>query len=98
MDLQLWMKGALGALAAAILLLLADQVLLWMERRDWIYWRKNKKTPNRASLGSAALEIQKLLEPEKRYVLELKREEKTLEDDECGPDDPARREKDPQKR
>ena len=81
-------QWALGAVAAVILLFLADQVLLWMERRDWIDWRKNEKTPDRASLGSAALEIQILLEPEKRYVLELKREEKTLEDDEGGPDTP----------
>ncbi|WP_432095173.1 hypothetical protein [Streptomyces sp. bgisy100] len=32
--------GTLAALAAAAFL--ADRLLLWMERRGWIYWRKRK--------------------------------------------------------
>ncbi|MFF3764391.1 hypothetical protein ACFYYR_09945 [Streptomyces sp. NPDC001922] len=32
--------GTLAALAAAAFL--ADRLLLWMERRAWIYWRKRK--------------------------------------------------------
>jgi hypothetical protein len=61
-----------------------------MERREWIYWRRRKGTPGRASVASAALELQALLEPGSRYVLVLKKEEKTLADDEGAPPDPAR--------
>ncbi|MFF2011718.1 hypothetical protein ACFVWY_21920 [Streptomyces sp. NPDC058195] len=30
------------AVGLAVALFLADRVLLWMERRGWIYWRKRK--------------------------------------------------------
>lgn len=78
-------KLLLGIAATGVLLWLADRVLLWMERREWIYWRRSKGTPSRAGLVRASLELQTLLEPEKRYVLELKKEEKTLEDDAGAP-------------
>jgi hypothetical protein len=78
----------LGIVAIALVLWLADQLFLWMERREWIYWRRRKGTPHRASVASAALELQTLLEPEKRYVLVLKREEKVLADDEGAPPEP----------
>ena len=78
-------KVLLGIAAAVLVLWLADRVLLWMERREWIYWRRRKGTPSRPGLVRASLELQTLLEPEKRYVLELKKEEKTLEDDSGAP-------------
>lgn len=31
-----------GAAALGVAAFLADRVLLWMERRGWIYWRKRK--------------------------------------------------------
>src|SRR5262245_18192143 len=76
-----------GAIVAASLWL-ADRLLLWMEAREWIYWRRRKGTPVRPGVVRASLELQTLLEPEKRYVLELKKEEKTVEDDEGAPPDP----------
>jgi len=79
----------IGMVAVVVGLWLADRLLLWMERREWIYWRRRKGTPHRASVASAALELQTLLEPEKRYVLVLKKEEKTLADDEGAPPDPS---------
>ncbi|WP_338673825.1 hypothetical protein V1460_12585 [Streptomyces sp. SCSIO 30461] len=33
-----------GAVALSAALLLADRLLLWMERRDWICWRKGKSS------------------------------------------------------
>jgi hypothetical protein len=81
--LGLWLAAIVAALW------LADRTFLWMERRGWIYWRRSKRTPSRASAASAALEIQTLLEPAKRYVLVLKKEEKTLADDEGAPPDPG---------
>lgn len=32
--------GGIAALGAAVFV--ADRVLLWMERRGWVYWRKRK--------------------------------------------------------
>lgn len=74
-----WIVASVAALA------LVDQALLWMERREWIYWRRRKGTAIRPGLARVSLELQTLLEPEKRYVLALKREEKTLQDDAADP-------------
>lgn len=78
----------IGIVAVVLGFWLVDRLLLWMERREWIYWRRRKGAPSRASVANAALELQTLLEPEKRYVLVLKKEEKTLADEEGAPPDP----------
>ncbi len=52
---------------------LADRVLRKMEDRGWIYYRKKHGTSNR--LGDAALNIQSILEPSKRHVIEEKKRE-----------------------
>ncbi|MFD7291309.1 hypothetical protein [Streptomyces sp. NPDC059863] len=31
-----------GVVALGVVVFLADRVLLWMERRGWVYWRKRK--------------------------------------------------------
>ena len=64
----LWGTGALLALLAF------DRLFLWMERRGWIYYRKKSSSPR--SVGGAFLEIQSLLEPSKKYVIEIEKEEK----------------------
>jgi hypothetical protein len=56
----------------------------WMEDRGWLYYRK--KRGSSGTLGSAFLEVQSILEPGKRYVLEEKRKE-DVDDEESG--DPA---------
>lgn len=63
--LVLWGAGALLAF---------DRLFLWMERRGWIYYRKKTASPR--SFSGAFLEIQSLLEPSKKYVLEIEKEEK----------------------
>jgi hypothetical protein len=68
------MKIVLWVAAAAIALLALDRLLLSMERRGWIYYRK--KQPNRTSLGNAFLEIQSILEPSKKMMVVAKKEEK----------------------
>jgi hypothetical protein len=70
---------------AAIALLVLDRLLLLMERRGWIYYRK--KQPSRTSLGNAFLEIQSILEPSKKIMVVVKKEEKK-EQSESG--DPPR--------
>ena len=65
-----------------------DRLLLKAETRGWIYYRKKQGTSSR--LGSAFLEVQSLLEPDKRHVAEIRRE-KNLPGPESGappePDD-----------
>jgi hypothetical protein len=68
MKVTLWLAGI------AVLLLGLDRLLLRMESRGWIYYRKKK--PNPAALGGACLEVQQLLEPSRTYVIEVMKEEK----------------------
>ena len=68
MKIILWIAGI------GIALFLLNKALLWMESRGWIYYRK--KAPTRSSLGSAFLEIQSLLEPSKKAMVEVMKEEK----------------------
>ncbi|MCX6554206.1 MAG: hypothetical protein NTZ12_04200 [Candidatus Aminicenantes bacterium] len=64
---------------------------LWMERKGWIYYKHNK--PSRSSLGNAFLEVQSILEPNKKHIIEIKKEQK-WEDAETGKGNPP--EKPPQ--
>jgi hypothetical protein len=49
---------------------------LWLERRGWLYYKHRKSSSTR--LGNAFLEIQSILEPNKRHIIavrdEMKRE------------------------
>lgn len=64
--------GAILAISVALFLL--DRLLLWMERRGWVYWRKTKRRTG-LGMGNALLEIQALVEPGVRHVVEIRREE-----------------------
>ena len=87
MTLVAWSGLALAALYAL------HRLALWMESRGWIYYRH--KRGSSGSLGSAFLEVQALLEPANRHVLEIRGDEQPEADDAAGPDDPGadRREK-----
>jgi len=64
-------KLLLGAAALAALVFLGDRLLLWMEWRGWIDYRRTD--PGRldpGQVGPAFLAIQGLLEPEKRHAAE----------------------------
>lgn len=52
---------------------LLHRVALRMEAKGWIYYQK--KRGSSGALSSAALELQSMLEPSKRYVLEERRRE-----------------------
>jgi hypothetical protein len=48
---------------------------LWMEQRGWIYyWKKHGSS---GTLSSAFLELEALLEPSKRHVIEIKRRDQS---------------------
>jgi len=70
-----------GAVVVGIVLL--DRVLLGLEARGWIFYRRNK--PNFQNAGSVFLEFQAMFEPRMRHVIEQKRQEQEEEDaDEDG--------------
>ena len=77
-------------LVAAILPLgyLADRVLLWMEDRGWIFYRRSRPDPK--NLGPAFLEIDALFQPSKGHVLEQTIDQHVEEDDDGGPDKAGR--------
>lgn len=56
------------------------RLLLWAERRGWIYYRR--QSSSRASVGSAMLEVHALMEPSKKHVLEVREEDERR--DEAG--------------
>lgn len=57
--------GVGGVVAGALLF---DRAMLWAENHGWVHWRRNKAS--RSSLGSAMLELQSILEPDKQHVIE----------------------------
>lgn len=63
------------------------RVALRMEARGWIYYQK--KRGSSGALSSAALELQSMFEPSKRYVLEERRKEDTEEQESGGPPAPG---------
>ena len=73
MSKVLLVGGAILAILAALYLL--DRLLLWMERRGWVYWRKTTRSTG-PGMGNALLEIQSLVEPSARHALENRREVK----------------------
>ena len=83
MKIFLWIAGA------GIVFFLLDRILLKMESRGWIYYRRKK--PTRSSLGNAFLEIQSILEPSKKVLVEIKKEEKKEQADSGDPPTPEDR-------
>ncbi|HUX08089.1 MAG TPA: hypothetical protein VMX35_12320 [Acidobacteriota bacterium] len=78
-------------LLIALLLFFLDHLLLWMERRGWIYYRRSKDAGG-PGVGNAFLEVQSLLEPNKKELLEIRREEKSEQDDSGAPPKPGEEE------
>jgi hypothetical protein len=68
---------------------LIDRLLLWMEWRGWIDYRRTD--PGRidpGQIGPAFLAIQGLLEPDKRHAAEEQTALRTVSDEEGGPPSP----------
>ena len=84
-----WLMIAFPA-AVLIIVLVLKKVLQWLDDRGYIFYTGDPSTYG--SLGSAFLELQKIVEPRSQYVLEVKDEEENHldQDGEAGPDDPTR--------
>jgi hypothetical protein len=70
-------------LAVAAVLYGSHRLALWAEDRGWIYYLRRK--PSSSSLGNAFLEVQSLVEPEKRQLVEARKAEEVEEDDQGDP-------------
>jgi hypothetical protein len=67
------MKYAFWGFAAVGCLYGFHSLALWAERRGWIYYSKRRGSSG--ALGSALLEVQAIMEPSKRFVLEERRKD-----------------------
>ena len=83
--------GLLGlACAIALAVFLVDRLLLWLEWRGWIDYRRTYPGRlNAGQVGPAFLGIQALLEPEKRHAVEEQTALKTERDESGGGPPPA---------
>jgi hypothetical protein len=67
-------------------LYLLHRLARWAEDRGLIYYRRYR--PSRSAIGNAFLEVQTIVDPGKRLVLEARRQEPS-EEDESGEPPPA---------
>jgi len=81
------MKWLLIVVVIPIGLFLIDRILLRLEERGWIFYRRNK--PNFQNAGSVFLELQAMFEPRARYVIERKEQEENEEDADEDGDPPS---------
>jgi len=75
------MEVFLAVLTLIGLLYVLHRVALWAEGQGWVYYLNRK--PSNSALGNAFLEIQSMIEPDKRHVVEARKEE-AIEEDEQG--------------
>ena len=69
MTTVVWVIGVVATMYAL------HRLGLWMEKRGWIYyWKKHGSS---GTLSSAFLELEALLEPSKRHVVESKRRDES---------------------
>jgi hypothetical protein len=68
-------------------LYLLHRLALWAEDRGWIYYQRRK--PSRTALGNAFLEVQAIVEPGKRVLLEERQEQRCEEDESGEPPEPT---------
>jgi hypothetical protein len=96
--MSLVLKIVLAVAGIGLVLFFLDRLALSMERRGWIYYRKNK--PSSTSLGNAFLNLQSHLEPGVKQAVEVRQEKKDQHDsgDEPEPGGKARRGRHPRNR
>lgn len=80
------MKWLLLAFAAAVALFALHRLALWAESRGYIYYTRT--APSRGSVGNAFLEVHSLIEPDKRALVEVLREERTEQGESGDPPEP----------
>ena len=81
------MKWIVIAIAVGVGVFFVDRILLRLEERGWIFYRRNK--PNFKNAGSAFIELQAMFEPKARHVIERKEQEENEEDADGDGDPPV---------
>ena len=80
------LAGLLMWAAVAVAGLLAlDRLLLWMEIRGWIYWRKTKRKGS-GSIAAGLIAMNAIYDPSAHHLSEA-RQEQEIEDEDDGDDD-----------
>jgi hypothetical protein len=83
MDIVIW----IGGLVAGLFVL--DRLLLWMEAKGWIYWRKVKRKSSGGGLRGGLLGFNAMFEPGAHHTAEAQQEQE-VEDEDDGDDDGQR--------
>ena len=79
-----WLIFIAGIVAIAASLYALHRLALWMERKDWLYYRR-KRPETRGGMGVLST-FQQFVEPEIRHVIEEK-EQRKAESDTAAPSD-----------
>jgi hypothetical protein len=82
------LDGILWGLALAVGFFLLDRILLFLESRGWIYYRRTK--PGRGASTYHLLEWTSVLDPSQRQVMELRISEERQEDEAGDPEGTGR--------
>lgn len=83
-----WINWVGWGLSGIVMLLLLDQLAIWMESKECIYWRKSKG--GSSCLGNSFLEVQSMFEPGKKYVIESKQEVRRKKTNSGDPPSPGK--------
>lgn len=81
-EIALWICFFIGLLVGA------HTLLLWMEAKGWLYYRKVKR---QGSGGSSILEIGAIFDPASRAAVEAREERAGEEDEDDGSDEGKRK-------
>jgi hypothetical protein len=83
MDILIWIGGIIVGLFAL------DRLLLWMEAKGWIYWRKVKRKSSGGGTGAGLLGMNAIFDPGSHHTAEAQQEQE-VEDEDDGDDDSQR--------
>jgi len=81
------LRIALWIVLTLLAVILLDRLGLWMERRGWIYWRKQRSG---GTLASTLLNLQDIFESGKAsHIIEVRQDDRTAAPDPGGDEPPA---------
>ena len=75
------MSGLIWIIVSAAAIVAADQLLLWAERRGWVYWRKTKG--RRGGMGDVFSGVEASMNPRAEHV-QVAKQTKRREDRSAG--------------
>lgn len=78
-----WVIAAAALLAVGLII---DQLAVWAAKREWIYWRNRRPTPASGAAAGALGEMQALLSPSYRHVIDESQAKQTLRVDQATGD------------